>query len=89
MMKVSFDPSFKRAFQKRIATSEKLKKHFFESLHVFMNDPFDAKLRTHKLSGKLDGLYSFRVDYDIRIVFYFADKDKAVFLDIGTHDEVY
>ncbi len=89
MMKVSFDPAFKRAYRKRIAPSEKLKKHFFELLNVFINDPFDAKLRTHKLSGKLEGLHSFRVDYDIRIVFYFVDKNKAVFLDIGTHDEVY
>ncbi|MDI6804620.1 MAG: type II toxin-antitoxin system mRNA interferase toxin, RelE/StbE family [Bacteroidota bacterium] len=88
-MKVSFDPAFKRAFRKRIAASEKLKQHFFELLNIFMIDPFDAKLRTHKLSGKLDGLYSFRVDYDVRVVFYFADKDKIVFLDIGTHDEVY
>ncbi|MDI6766133.1 MAG: type II toxin-antitoxin system YafQ family toxin [Bacteroidota bacterium] len=88
-MKVCFDPTFKKAYRKRIATSEKLKQHFFELLHVFINDPFDAKLRTHKLSGKLDELYSFLVDYNIRVIFYFADKEKAVFLDIGTHDEVY
>lgn len=74
-MKVSFDPAFQRAFRKRIATSEKLKKLFYESLKLFITDPFDAKLRTHKLSGKLNELYSFRIDYDVRVVFYFADKD--------------
>ncbi len=88
-MKVSFDLAFKRAYRKRIAPSEKLKKRFNELLPIFITDPFDARLRTHKLSGKLEGLFSFRVDYDIRIVFYFESEDKAVFLDIGTHDEVY
>jgi len=88
-MRVSFDPAFKRAFRKRIAPSEKLRKKFNELLPIFIADPFDARLRTHKLSGRLEGLFSVRVDYDIRIVFYFESEDKAVFLDIGTHDEVY
>jgi mRNA-degrading endonuclease YafQ of YafQ-DinJ toxin-antitoxin module len=60
-------------------------------LELFINDPFDAKLKTHKLSGKLKNLWSFSIGYDLRIVFYFTpDKPKkAVFVDIGTHEEVY
>ncbi|MFQ5632984.1 MAG: type II toxin-antitoxin system YafQ family toxin [bacterium] len=46
-------------------------------------------MRTHKLSGKLKGLWSFSIEYDLRIVFYFADESKAIFVDIGTHNEVY
>jgi mRNA-degrading endonuclease YafQ of YafQ-DinJ toxin-antitoxin module len=88
-MKVSFDPAFKRVFARRIATSEKLRRKFDELLPIFITDPFDHRLRTHKLSGKLEGLLSFCVDYDIRAVFYFEGKDKAVFLDIDTPDEVY
>lgn len=88
-MKVSFDPAFRRSFQKRIHTSEKLKKRFNELLPIFIANPFDTRLRTHKLSGRLEGLYSFRIDYDLRVVFYFVDDDRAVFVDIGTHDEVY
>lgn len=88
-MKVSFDPAFKRAYRKQIGPSEKLKKRFDELLPIFINDPFDPRLRTHKLSGQLEGLFSFRVDYDLRVVFYFEGGDKAVFIDIGTHDEVY
>lgn len=89
MIQVSFDPAFKRSFTKRIAPSEQIRKKFDELLPVFISNPFDPKLGTHKLSGKLDGLHSFRVDYDVRIVFYFADKVRAVFLDIDAHDEVY
>lgn len=88
-MKVSLDPAFRRAYRKRIAPSVSLSQRFDELLAVFIGDPFDTRLRTHKLSGKLEGLYSFRVDYDTRVVFYFAGEDRAVFVDVGTHDEVY
>lgn len=54
-----------------------------------MKDPFDRSLRTHKLSGKLKDLWSFSLEYDLRVIFYFAEKDKVVFVDIGKHDEVY
>lgn len=60
-------------------------------MELFINDPFEAKLKTHKLSGKLKDLWSFSIEYDLRVVFFFTkDKPKrAVFVDIGTHDEVY
>jgi len=89
-MKVSFSSSFKKKFKIRIkaTANEDL---FWASLYVFMNEPFASKLQTHKLSGKLNGLWSFKVEDDIRVVFYFTtDKPKqAVLVDIGTHDEVY
>jgi len=58
---------------------------------LFLNDPFDSRLKTHKLSGKLKDLWSFSLEYDLRVVFFFTkDKPKkAVFVDIGTHNEVY
>lgn len=46
-------------------------------------------LKTHKLSDKLKGLWAFVVEYDCRVVFEFMGKDKAVLVDIGTHDKVY
>jgi mRNA-degrading endonuclease YafQ of YafQ-DinJ toxin-antitoxin module len=89
-MDVSFSDSFKRVFRKRIRTTE-VEKEFWIRLELFINDPFDAKLKTHKLSGKLKGLWSFYIEYDLRIIFYFTKNKpkKAVFVDIGTHDVVY
>jgi mRNA-degrading endonuclease YafQ of YafQ-DinJ toxin-antitoxin module len=60
-------------------------------LDLFILDPIEAKLKTHKLSGKLKDLWSFSIGNDFRVVFYFTtDKPrKAIFVDIGTHDEVY
>jgi mRNA-degrading endonuclease YafQ of YafQ-DinJ toxin-antitoxin module len=89
-MDVSFSDSFKKTFRKR-TKSPVLEKEFWFRLELFIKNPFDPKLKTHKLSGKLKGLWSFYVDYDFRVVFYFTKKKpkKAVFIDIGTHDEVY
>jgi mRNA-degrading endonuclease YafQ of YafQ-DinJ toxin-antitoxin module len=89
-MEVSFSDSFKKAFQKRIKTTD-AEPLFWNRLDVFTSDPFESKLKTHRLSGKLKDMWSFSLDYNLRIVFYFTkDKPKkAVFIDIGTHDEVY
>lgn len=89
-MQVAFSDSFKKAFKKRIKGTG-TETSFWLRLEDFTQDPFDTKLKTHKLSGKLKGLWSFSIEYDVRVVFYFA-KEKptnAVFVDIGNHDEVY
>ena len=89
-MEVSFSDSFKKVFSKRIKSSEMVSA-FWIRLELFVNDPFDASLKTHKLSGKLKDLWSFSIEYDLRVIFYFTkDKPKrAIFVDIGTHDDVY
>jgi len=63
-------------------------------LEKLVIDPFDPALKTHKLHGKLSGLWACRVEYDCRIVFTFEKEqdneiDLIVLADIGKHDEVY
>jgi mRNA-degrading endonuclease YafQ of YafQ-DinJ toxin-antitoxin module len=89
-MEVSFSNSFRKVFKKKIKSTEN-ETEFWIRLEWFINDPFDSRLKTHKLSGKLKDLWSFSLEYDLRVVFYFTkEKPKgAVFVDIGTHDEVY
>ncbi|MBD2206865.1 type II toxin-antitoxin system YafQ family toxin [Calothrix sp. FACHB-1219] len=89
MVKVSFSSAFKRAFKKRIQGNVDLEARFWQKLEQFTTDPFAQGLKTHKLSGKFKDLWSFSVDYDERVVFYFTDDGDAVFVDIGSHDEVY
>ena len=55
---------------------------------IFRNNPFDARLGTHKLSGTLDGYYAFSVNYNFRILLRFIESKEVLFLNIGTH-EVY
>ena len=89
-MEVAFSGSFRKIFKKRVESTD-IETEFWFRLELFINDPFDTRLKTHKLSGKLKDLWSFSIEYDLRVVFYFTkDKPKkAVFVDIGTHDEVY
>jgi len=90
-MEVSFSEQFKKAYQKRIGKDALSKNAFKQAVELFKTNPFDARLKTHKLSGKLKGLLSFSVTYNIRVVFYFTDDQpqKALFVNIGDHDEVY
>ena len=89
-MEVAFSTSFKKSFRKRILSTE-FESDFWLCLEKFIENPFAEDLKTHKLSGKLKGSWSFSVAFDLRVVFYFTkDKSKnAVFVDIGKHDEVY
>lgn len=89
MIEVFFSSNFKRVYKKRIAGNHEREMSFREKLARFTNEPFTPSLRTHKLSGDLAGLWSFRIEYDLRIIFQFTKDGKAVFLDLGTHNDVY
>jgi len=88
-MKVAFSNSFKRAYKKRIKGQKEKEEAFFKKMEIFINEPYHPQLRTHKLSGQLKDLWSFSIDYDIRVIFYFVDKQHVIFENIGSHDEVY
>ena len=89
MTDVAFSTSFQRAFKRKIKGNALLETRFWERLEIFQNNPFDQRLRTHKLSGRLKDLWSFTIEYDLRVVFSFLEGDRALFVDIGTHEEVY
>ncbi len=88
-MEISFSSSFRRTFKKRIKGNAQLEVRFWQKVEIFTINPFDASLKTHKLSGKLKDLWSFSLGYDERVLLYFTDDGNAVFTDIGSHDEVY
>lgn len=51
----------------------------------FRKDPFNAKLKTHKLTGKLKGFWAFSIDRKTRIIFEFIDKNTVHFHSVGSH----
>ena len=55
---------------------------------MFIENPYDPRLKTHKLSGELEGYYSFSINFSLRVLFEFIDERTAGFIDLGTH-EVY
>jgi len=89
LTKVIWDQGFKKIYQKRVRNDAELKKRFWTMMRLFSKNPFDRRLRTHKLTGKLEGLWSFSVAYDWRVIFRFLSKDEVLLIDTGGHDEVY
>jgi len=89
MITLIWGSSFKRAYKNVTAANPDLKQKIAQALESLADDPFHPSLRTHKLSGKLKGLWAFVVAYDCRVVFQFLDDQDVLLIDIGKHDEVY
>lgn len=89
-MKVEYTPKFKRRFKKKIKKFPTLQDSFGIAFEKFIANPYDPTLETHKLSGNMKKFWAFTVEHDCRVVFSFQDEDQtAVFVDFGSHDEVY
>lgn len=89
MIKIVWDKGFKKSYKKRIKDNGELKKRFWKVIGLFSKNPYNPLLRTHKLSGKLEGLWAFSVAYDCRVIFSFISKNEVLLIDIGGHKEVY
>lgn len=53
---------------------------------IFKNDPHLHKLKTHKLTGKLQDYWSFSLNYQDRVLFRFINQSEVIFYKIGSHD---
>jgi len=56
MRKLAWHSSFRQAFKRMTRRDQKLKEQIFRVLNELMIDPFQPILKTHKLSGPLNGL---------------------------------
>ena len=83
ILQVKYSRNFARQFKK--LTPQK-QKEAIEAEKLFTEDPFSPKLKTHKLGGRLKGLWAFSINFSDRIIFEFMGKNKAVFYKIGSHD---
>ncbi|MDJ1178985.1 type II toxin-antitoxin system mRNA interferase toxin, RelE/StbE family [Roseofilum sp. BLCC_M91] len=93
-MEIVWSNSFKRAFKKLAKKQPQLQAKAIEVLKILAIDPFTPSLKSHKLTGSLNGLWSCSVAYDCRIIFSFFDEEDTdeeviLLIDIGSHDEVY
>jgi len=88
-MQITFGPSFKRDYKRWIKQNPGKENLLKRLVDLFIIDPFHPLLKTHKLKGNLKDCYAFTVEYDLRIIFYFEDGVHAVFISMGTHDQVY
>lgn len=89
MIKIAWDQGFRNIYRKKVRNDALLKQRFWKAMELFSRNPFHPRLRTHKLSGKLEELWAFTVAYDCRVVFKFLNGNEVLLVDIGTHEEVY
>lgn len=56
MVKILYSPRFKKSF---LRLERRIRELAFIKMDVFIHDPFDARLKTHKLHGAFSGYYAF------------------------------
>lgn len=86
MVNIFTSSYFDRSY-KKLPEAIKLKAEAKEK--IFAKNPFHAILRTHKLHGKDKEHWAYWVDNKYRIKFLFLNGNKVLYLDVGTHEEVY
>jgi len=83
-MVIIYSSKFAREYRK---LSTIVKDMAEEQESIFRKNPFDSRLKTHKLKGKLIGFLSFSIGFKHRIIFEFSmDKKTAYFHSVGDHD---
>ena len=85
---IYFDKVFEKNYQKRVLRDKRLHELYKKAVTLFIEDPQHPDLHVHELKGRMNNKKAFSVDDDCRVIFI-EDPDKFLFLDIGTHDEVY
>lgn len=82
-MQIIYSPKFAKEYRKLPLPIKKLAE---QKEKVFRKDPFDPRLHTHKLTGRLRDFWAFSIDYSHRIIFEFAEADIVYFHSVGSHD---
>ena len=85
-MKIRTTSYFERRYKKLSAV---LKEKAVNRERIFIKNPFDSRLNTHKLHGKKKEEWAYSIDYRYRISFIFVGGDEILYTDVGTHDEIY
>jgi len=85
-MKIFLHKNFVKKYAK-LRRSEKTR--FKERRNLFLEDPYDPLLNNHALTGKYAGSRSINVTGNLRVVYDIIDGDSVLFIDIGTHSDLY
>ena len=81
-MEIVYSSKFVKHYKK---LSSDLKNIVEEKEELFKKDPFDRKLKTHKLHGRFSKYYAFSISNSDRIMFEFWNN-KVIFVNIGNHE---
>lgn len=86
-MQIHYTSAFKRMFRKLPHLQQEQAER---ALRIFEDNPFDPRLRNHKLSGSHEDVRSISAGYDLRILYAEQNGHSIIFLlMVGKHDAVY
>ncbi len=88
MKPIRRNKQFEKHFKKRITPHEKLITQFEQRFEQFIIGVRGRPLNDHPLTGNMVGKRAFSITGDIRVV-YTETAEAIIFLDIGTHAQVY
>lgn len=85
-MKIILHKNFVKRYKK---LSQGDKNKFKDRRDIFLRDPFDPILNNHALGGEYKGCRSINITGDIRVIYMQMNKNTALFMEIGTHSQLY
>ena len=85
-MKPEYHKSFRKQFDK---LPLKIQDKFGERLDMFLQNQFHPLLDNHSLTGEYEGCRSINITGNIRAIFYVKTESGIVFINIGSHPELY
>lgn len=88
-MDIVLTDQFKKNFKKRILRNVPLTIKYRERAILFMQDTHNPLLHTHILKGKMREYRSFSITGDVRVIYIQQNIKTILFVDIGSHAQVY
>jgi mRNA-degrading endonuclease YafQ of YafQ-DinJ toxin-antitoxin module len=87
-------PGFEHKLAKVLRKKPGLADRVERCLKQLIEDPFEPSLSSHKLKGKLAGIWSCSIDFEYRITFEFQLNDETgendiSLISVGVHADVY
>jgi addiction module RelE/StbE family toxin len=89
MRKINFSLQFNHSLKKLSRKQPEIIPALLEKVLLFNSEINHPSLKLHKLSGRLKEHWFFSIEYDMRIIFRYTNDGNILFIDIGTHDQVY
>lgn len=87
-MKIFLSPQYIKSFKRLKKKNPQIISIVKEKITLFKINPNHSSLKLHKLQGKKLSLWSFWIKRDLRLTFTYV-REGILFINIGTHQEVY
>jgi len=88
-VKIDYHPDFVKSFSRRIKPHKSLIERFNRRFLEFRSNRSNPILRDHSLKGSKLGLRAFSINGDIRVIYSIEEDGRIIFVDIGSHNQVY